>query len=305
MNKYVLYFLSLFALSTSPIFTRYSEVSVDSLGFWRLLLAAAFMWPTSLILSRKNNTNRGLMSDSNFIPSPWVGLMPPLAWSVISGTLFFMHLWTYFYAAHHTKVANAVIIYATNPLFISLVAFFAFNERLTRRIAIAYVLAMAGVYFLVAENLTMNPESFWGDMSALISAVFFSLYMATGKMARHHLSNTHFSAIKYSIGALCFLLFALSRNINVLYMTPQAWIAVVGMVLIPTFLGHFVFTYLMNSLNLNFMSCGKLIEPVFSSLLAFWFFQEKISPMTYVAFLLTALGVLVLLWPKQNNRKNT
>lgn len=302
MNKYVLYFLSLFALSTSPIFTRYSEVSVDSLGFWRLLIAAVLMWPASLLLSRKNNTEKGLLADPNFIPSRWVGIMPPLMWSMISGTLFFMHLWTYFYAAHHTKVANAVIIYATNPLFISLVAFFAFNERLTRRIVMAYVLAMAGVYFLVAENLTLNPTSFWGDMAALISAGFFALYMATGKMARHHFSNSQFSAIKYTVGAVCFLLFALSRDIDVLQMTPQAWVAVVGMVFVPTFLGHFVFTYLMKSLNLNFMSCGKLIEPVFSSLMAFWFFHESLSPMTYVAFLLTAIGVLVLLWPQQNNR---
>jgi len=304
MPRQLLYVISLMALSTSPIFTRSSGISVDSLGFWRLLIAAAIMWPVAF-WQRREDKNLSIsqqpplsFEQKALLQTPWTKIWSSSSWALFSGVFFFLHLWTYFYAAHHTKIANAVVIYATNPLFTSIVAYFVFRERFTWRLFSAYFLAGTGLFLLVAENLSSSPELLLGNLSALASAGLFAIYLTSGKLARLDLNNSHYAAIKYSVATVCFFLSAQFFKVPLLAMPLSGWLAALGMVLVPTFLGHFLFSYLMKFMNLNLMTCGKLAEPVFSALLAYWIFSETLSSMTLVAFVLTGASILTLFWKR-------
>ena len=54
----------------------------------------------------------------------------------------------------------------------------------------------------------------------------------------------------------------------------------------------------MNYMNLAVMTCGKLIEPVIASIIAFLVFNETLDSATYVAFACTAIAILNLFWPQ-------
>jgi len=50
-------------------------------------------------------------------------------------------------------------------------------------------------------------------------------------------------------------------------------------------------------MNLAFMTCGKLIEPVIASIIAYYLFSEQLGSLAFFAFALTGFSVVLLFWP--------
>lgn len=278
MLHILLYFFALFSLSTSANWAKLNQMPLEVLGFYRLGIAALLLgvW---VLLKKIKISSRGLF------------------WGVLSAIFFFLHLWTYKYAAKNTSIANLMILFASNPIWTSLGALVFFKEKLTKRLILSYLLALFGVYILVANNLKIESTSYLGNLSSLASAFFYATYMLSGKKARHFFNNTSYALIQYSICALLFGLCVLESGAQLTGYNSISWVAVFGLILLPTFLGHFSFTYLVNHMNLSLMTCGKLIEPVMASIIAYFLFKEVLSPYAWISFALTATSVLVLFAP--------
>lgn len=283
-----LYFLALVSLSTSPNWAKLNHMSSATLGFYRLAGASLLLF-IYLLLSKKL---KKINFDRNFV------------WALFSGFFFFLHLWTYKYASKHTLVSNTMILFATNPVWATLGGQVFFKENIKPRVIFAYMLALIGIFMLVAQNLQLNPENHLGNVSALISAFFYALYMLTSKKARLHMANNDFSLIQYSTCALMFGIAVLSTNSAMTGFDAISWWSVLGLIILPTFLGHMSFTYLVKHMNLSLMSCGKLIEPIIATIFAYFLFGEHLGSYAIYAFLLTGVSVLILFWPSLTKRAN-
>ncbi len=111
------------------------------------------------------------------------------------------------------------------------------------------------------------------------------------------MSSDQFTWIAYLISALLFFTAGSVNQVSWVGYSASTWWAVFGNILFPTLLGHALFTHLLKYLNINWMSCGKLMEPVFASLVASLVFSERLKSQTAVAFAFTALSVVILLLP--------
>lgn len=279
----MLYFLALLSLSTAANWAKLNHMPAEVLGFWRLSLASVVLLLFFLI---KN--------DRSFLKPP----QKNLKWVLLSGFFFFLHLWTYKYAAKHTTIANTMILFSSNPLWATLGGIVFFKEQFKKRFLLSYLLALIGIYYLFSESLAFSPENHQGNMVALLSAFLYAVYMLTGKKARENYKNTTYAFYQYGLAALCFGLATLwNKDSFFAGADVTSWIAVIGLVALPTFLGHFTFTHLVKSMNLAFMTTGKLIEPIFASLIAYLAFKEPLQPSFYVAFILTSLAIIILFWP--------
>lgn len=279
MRNTLLYFIAIVGLAQASPLIRLAEAPIEIIGFWRLLLCALCFAPFGW--------HRDLWKRQN------------LSWAILSGVIFFAHLWTFFFATKNTSIANSMILYSINPLFTALGAFLFFKEPLPRRVIFAYFLAMVGIYQLVAHELHFSPEHFIGDGAALLSGVLLSGYVLTGNQARKTFSNSSFSLIIYTIVAVLFGLTAFLREQDFIHYPAMTWWAIAGLVIFPTILGHALFMYLLRHMNINLMSCGKLFEPPLAAVLAFWIFNEELQPRTLLAFALTSSAVLILFIPWQ------
>ncbi len=284
MPHILLYFLALMSLSTSPIWAKLNLMPVDVLGFWRLALASTIIGAWILVYKRKTWPR----FDRNFY------------WVVLSGFFFFLHLWTYKYAAKNTTVANTMILFASNPLWSSAGAILFFKEKLTVRLMLAYLLAMFGIYLLAFGQMDFNSKTFLGDISAITSALMYAAYMLTGKKARMHYDNSIYAFFQYLVCAVFFGFIVIGTKHEWIGYNSISWISVVGLVFLPTLLGHLTFTYLVKYMKLSLMSCGKLLEPLIASFLAYFIFHEVLKPEAWVAFSMTALSVLILFWPRKS-----
>lgn len=280
-----MFMVALTSLSASPLFVKWSGASIEFLGFWRLLLAGGLIG--GLLVWRKG---LGALTGRGW--AEW-------RWPLISGVFFFLHLWTYVASAKSTSVAHLVILFSTNPVFTVAGAAFFFRERLKRRLFIAYPLAFVGLWLLVGEKVGSVPDSRFGDWMAILSAVLHAAYLLSSKKARASFDNLSFSTGLYLSAGVLFALTALARGSPLTAPDPQSWLAVAGLILFPTFLGHALMTQLVNKMDLSVLSCGKLLEPGISSLMAYYFFAETVTATTLFAFSLTAASVIILFWPKK------
>lgn len=283
-----LYFLALVSLSTSANWAKLNHMSSVTLGFYRLAGAALLLF-CYLLLSKKL---KKINFDRNFM------------WALTSGFFFFLHLWTYKFASKNTLVSNTMILFATNPVWATLGGQVFFKENIKPRVLFSYLLALIGVFMLVAQNLELTPENHLGNVSALVSAFFYALYMLTSKKARLHMENTDFSLVQYATCAAMFGIAALSTDAQMTGFDAISWWSVLGLIILPTFLGHMSFTYLVKHMSLSLMSCGKLIEPIIATIFAYFLFNEHLGSNAIYAFILTGVSVLILFWPTLNKRAN-
>lgn len=117
-----------------------------------------------------------------------------------------MHLWTYKFAAQNTTIANGMILFATNPLFTAIITIAFMKEKFEKRYLVSYTLALISIYLLIYQNLQLNSKNTYsGDLSALVSALLYSLYIIFGKKARHAMSNPTYTFFIYGFAAICFL----------------------------------------------------------------------------------------------------
>jgi drug/metabolite transporter (DMT)-like permease len=276
-----LYFLALFSLSTSPNWAKLNQMPSEALGFYRMAGAAALLM-LYLLATKKL---KKIKFDSSF------------HWAMASAFFFFLHLWTYKFASKNTLVSNTMILFATNPIWATLGGQLFFRESIKPRLAFSYLLALIGVFMLVAENLKLSPDNHLGNIMALISAFLYATYMLASKKARLHMTNINYALIQYSGAAVCFIFAVLVTDAPLTGYSDVSWWAVLGLIALPTFLGHFSFTYLVKHMNLGLMTCGKLIEPILASFFAYFLFNEHLGENAIYAFILTGVSVIILFWP--------
>ena len=281
MPHLLLYFLALTSLSTASSWAKLNQMPPEILGFWRLTCAALILFVFQKVFRKEK-----------IIPE-----LKTLKWVTLSGFFFFLHLWTYKYASKHTLISLTMILFATNPIWTALGNVVAFKEPITLRTSFSFLIAFIGIFLLTKDQFASASQNTLGNLSALASAFLFAIYLITGKKARLKMSNANYAVLQYGVCGFFFLITSLLTGHNFVegYQTIS-WIAVAGLISVPTLLGHFLFSAVMNHMNLAVMTCGKLIEPIIASFLAYFLFQEEVSKMTYIAFILTSISILNLFW---------
>lgn len=283
MSQQLVLLMALFSLSTSPLWVRLADAHLVAIGAWRLLGASALT--LGWLYFRESEFRSTILKS---IRSPWVWL---------TGVLFFLHLWTFMEAVQKTSISHMALIFASNPIFTAVGALVFFQEKFHRKLFLVYGLALTGLYFLFRDQGD-QASTVYGDCAALISAVLHAAYVLSGKRSRRDMGNLQFTSLVYLSSGIMFLILAFALNAPLAISSQNTWWALIGLIIFPTLLGHSLFNYLLNSMNINFLSCAKLIEPGLATLMAYWLVGELISSSSFWAYGFIASAVLILFWPK-------
>lgn len=278
--------LALLSLSSSPIWLRLAAAPNLAIGTHRLLGAALVLLIWQLI--RKKSPFKLLEKRHADV----------FKWTCISGLFFFVHLWTYTASAQSTSVAHLVMIFAANPIFTALGALIFFQQKLEKRILIAYPLAMLGLFLLFLDRPQNTEVSFAGDVWALISAALHSGYALTGKRVRRELDNVVFSFWMYLVAGVCFGICYLFSPPPLLPLGGTFYASILALIVFPSLLGHTLFTYLLRHMNINVLSCAKLAEPSLAAIMAYFVFGEQVGSLAIMAFIMIASAVTLILLPR-------
>lgn len=266
------------AIGFAGIFMRLSDVNPLASAFWRMVLAAPFLWVWASAVRTQDQAS---------------GKRIDFTWALLQAGIWFasdMGLWHL--SLHYTTVANATLLSNFAPIVIALWMWVVHRVRFARIFIVGMAVALTGAVLLVAPNAAGSAHGdnkLLGDTLGLCSAVFYGAYQLAIKEARNRYSTARLMAWSTSITGLALLPFALMSPGSFWPAQAAGWLPLLALALVAQIAGQPVIAYASAHLPASLSSVGLLIQPLTAAVAAWLIFQEAIGPVQM-------LGAGLLLW---------
>jgi len=266
------------AASTAAIFIRFAQhegAASIVIATARLTIATLILAPFALTRHRSDlrRLSRG----------EWV-------LALLSGLFLALHFATWITSLEFTTVASSVVLVTTTPLWVALLAPLVLRERIGTATKIGLILALTGGVIVglsdactwQAGALSCPPlrtffggTAFLGDFLALFGAWMASGYMLVGRKLRAKMELVPYIFVVYGMAAVALMVIMLVMGESPIGLPPLAYLWFVLLALVPQLFGHSTFNWALRYLPASFVSVTLLGEPVGSTVLAYFIFQEQ------------------------------
>jgi drug/metabolite transporter (DMT)-like permease len=263
----------------SALLIRFAiEVSVISLTFFRLLIAACVMLIFAVATSQLHRLDRR-----------------GLVLVIVSGIFLSLHFTAFIFAVKGTTIANATFLVNTSPVMLAVLSPMLIKERTTPREVLAVLVAMVGVLLVAYAG---NGFRLFGlaDVSALLAAFFLTVYSLAGRHLRTGgISTACYTSYVYSTAALVALLMVALLGSNTFHpYNTQNLVAIFVLALVPTALGHSLYNYSLGSVKAVTANLFPLMEPIIASALAVPLFGEVPTVTQIAGYALILVAVVIV-----------
>jgi len=275
--------------ATSGIFinliVRQSGLSAVGLAFWRdlttslLLLAGILIFKPRLLVIKKKDL-------------PWL-----IGMGAISIGIFHVFWNT---AVVMIGASLATVVQCNAPIFVTIMAWFLFGEKITLRKVIAVVLAAVGT-ILVSGISSVNEWKILplGLLIALGSAITYGSLSLFGKKLRGDYNAWTIMFYMFMFGTIALFFVQLGRP-DPFPVFLSVFPLFAGFVLISTILGFGLYTTSLKHLPASVASITATAEIFFASILAYIFLQERMDLWQIIGSVLIIAGVILVSLAKEN-----
>lgn len=279
MNKKIPFLLlGIFACSTAALMIRCTNMHPILLASYRLLLASLCLSP---LFFKKLKDHKGDY------------LWRHLRASILPGLLMGAHFILWIMAVKMTTIVNATLIVNLVPVAMPFFMFALIRERITSYELIGTLLALVGLYLLASGDFSLNHQHFQGDLLCLLAMVLLTAYLALGRKNRNIVSIWLYIVPLYFIGGLfCFVVALFFTNPIQAYSSIDIAV-VVGLVLVPTIIGHSILNHCMKYLRGQIVSILNLSQFIFAGTMGYLFLDEAPTRSFYIASVIIVVGAVI------------
>lgn len=292
-NRRMAYFalvIGIFAISTSAILIRWSSSEPLVIGSYRQTFATFLFLP--FLLKDKFQEIINLSSREIFE-------------LVIIGILLGAHFGFWISSVKATSVAASVLLGTCHIVYVSIIGWVVFGEKLNSRGIIGTVIALAGIIILFWGDLVEDPGNFKGNFLAFISGILAGLYYLGGRKHRRNISLPTYAFVVYLSSAIIMWFVVIIQELEYKSMPNSELQLFFLMALVPTLLGHTMQNWALAFLPAYVISITLLAEPIGSGLLAWYIFSEVPSLGVLLGGLIVLVGVYsVALSEKEANSED-
>jgi len=184
----------------------------------------------------------------------------------------------------------------TNPIFVALVSYLMWGERLSRRALLGVGLSILGSALIAFSDSGGGggPNPLLGDFLALVGALFVTGYLLIGRDLRRRLHILPYIWLVYSSAAVLLLVAMLLAGQSLLGFPSYVYGLLLALAVGPQLLGHTSFNWAIKYLSATFIAVTILGEPIAASLLALVVFPEQqLQPLQVAGGVVLLLGIAV------------
>jgi drug/metabolite transporter (DMT)-like permease len=267
-------------VSTAAILIRLAQAEIHSLvvAAWRLTLATLILTPIALLKAR--------LELRTLTRREWGS-------AVLSGLLLAIHFATWITSLAYTSVAASVVLVWTSPIFVGLASHLFLGERLSREMVIALVVAITGSVIIGLGDLGEGTHRLLGDLLAVVGAIAGAGYFLIGRRLRARLSLLGYVYPVYGTAALVLMTVMLVSGLPRVPQHSETWLWLTLMAVGPQILGHSSLNWALRYLSATYVTLATLVEPIASSLLAWWLLGEQPTLWAVLGGLLVLSGISV------------
>ena len=279
LNPFFILVLGAVSIAFSPIFVRFSDVDPIITAFYRIFLSLPFfLFFSSTKLIEKINFN---VFKNHF------------ALIFISGLFFALDLICWHWSIKLTTVSKATFLSNLAPIVVIMYALFFLKEKFSKFFVIAVLLSLSGMFLLLGESFQFNKTQFLGDLLGVLTALWYGSYIVTISQLRKKFNSTTIMFLSGSVSSALVLITALLFEQNLM---PQSVFTITILFLlgfICQFMGQTFITYSLAYLPASLSSLSLLIQPVTATILAYLFFEEKLTLIQFMGSILILIGIYI------------
>ena len=228
INPHLAILAGVIAVSFSSLFVRLSSAPPLITASYRLVFTFLLIAPYTLFRHRKE----------------LVTMKPrELLLAALSGLFLALHFATWFTSLSYTTIASSVVIVTLQPVFVVIGSWLFFREKISRISAIGGLLALSGSFIIGAGDFRLGMGAFYGDILALLAAIFVSGYMIIGRKIRANVALSAYTFVVYGSSALTLVLLSLFTSQPFAPYPATDWLLFFALALVCTVGGHTIFNW--------------------------------------------------------------
>lgn len=255
-----------------------------NLAFWRWVGALVVILPF---------TAAGLWRQRYLLLRHWKALT---LLSLLSVTCFSMFIYM---ALDATTVVNTVLVNSFTPILIVCISWIGFREAITPRQAVGVFLSLIGLLWILSRGeLTalLAIRFSTGDLWTLAAASSWAIYSVMLRKRPPELDQLTFLAALILLGNLLLLPFVVLESLYhgfTFPSTPSLMGGVFYLAVFPSLLSYFFWNRGVSEVGANRAGVFVHLMPVFSIVMAFFFFGERLHPYHLSGISLIFLGIFL------------
>lgn len=267
------------SISTASIFIKLCSDAPS------VVIAAARLGIASLILVPGAVAIRG-----------WKPLFVPwrhFKYILLSSIFLSAHFFLWITSLKYTSVLSSVVIVTSNPIFIGLVSYVLFKEKVHRHLFLGIILGIAGGVLIAFSDMRVSSYSLYGDFLSLGGAIMASCYFLVGRKIRKTVNLISYIVPVYALTALILTGFVYIMGHDFYGYQQSTYIYFVLLAIIPQLVGHSSLNWSLKYVTATTVAVFVLGEPVGSSILAYFFLNETVAPIQLVGGALILSGIFI------------
>lgn len=249
--------LGVLSISTAAIMVTLSDATPLHNAFFRMLFSTLLLLP---FVSRSRQAFKSIS-------------VSHLLLMMFSGISLGLHFYTWFISLEHTSIANSMVLISMSPLFTLSGGALIFGTKFSLKEVLITFIAIVGSLIMALHTGTFDLGEMYGNGMALLGAFLIAVYLLIGRYCRKSVTTTTYTFIVYSFATLSLGLITLRSKVPLMEHSLKDWLIFLLLAIVPTLLGHSLFSYALKYVKAAFISTVVLFEPVITIVLAMFIFQ--------------------------------
>ena len=224
--------------------------------------------------------------------------LPDLKGVFLLALIASFHLWIQVTGLQYTSAANTGWIIGFAPVFMTILGFLFFKEKINLVQTSGIVIAFAGLLMLISKGdlSTLNIISNKGDLMILTSAFTWSVYSLVGKKVT--LSFPPIMTILYLFVMMLLIITPFTINYenfnSVLNLSTTGWAAIFFLGILCSGLSYVIWAEAMKEMPANKVGAFLYLEPFVTVFAAWMFLAEEITLLMMISGLVIIGGVILV-----------
>ena len=275
-NYFILLAFGAMLIGFAPIFVKLSMLSSSAISFYRMFLALPFLFLLNYILNKKFFFR--------------VKNKKTILYAAFASLAFTTDLTLWHFSMDITSVSNATIIVNSAPIFVAILSFIFFKERLTKGFLLSFLVTYIGIVGLIYFSNNYVNGKLLGDILCLIAAFFYGVYLLV--IARLGKENS-LNIIFYTTFFCCLfsIIPMMIEGGNLIPSSSFEWLNLILMAFLCQFGGQYFITHAIGKISAPGASIGLLMQPLTATILAAIIFSEILTSLQILFALISLFGI--------------
>ena len=275
-NYFILLAFGAMLIGFAPIFVKWSMLSSSAIAFYRMFLALPFLFILNYGVNRRLSFK--------------VNNKSTILYAAFASLAFTTDLTLWHFSMTITSVSNATIIVNSAPIFVAILSFILFKEKLSTGFLFSFVITYSGIIGLIYFSNNYANGKLLGDLLCLVAAFFYGVYLLIiSKLGKENSLNIIF----YTTFFCC--IFSIIPMIveggDIFPASNFEWLNLMLLAVLCQFGGQYFITHAIGKISASSGSVGLLMQPITATLLAAFIFNEILNTIQVVFVFVAMFGI--------------